>query len=438
MTTTNTLRVMPENTDKPSRLSMERSILVVGGLFMFVNTLALALRRPGIEIRDWIPLIVWVLCAVIGTWLLDRQLPHRDPLLFPLAMFMSGWGLLLIERLAPPFVERQTLWLVISTAAMLVVVSFPNILRWLRMYRYLLLFGGLILLLATIILGTNPSGQEGAPELWLGLAPLYFQPSEALKIILVAFLASYLGEQYPALRAEGLETEQRRLSLSPRIFGPILLMWGLSVVILIWQRDLGTAALFFLVFLILLYVASGYTPLLVIGAVLVLIAGVVAYRLFDVVQLRVDIWLNPWPEADSRAFQIVQSLMAFAAGGVFGQGIGQGSPIYIPVVHSDFVFAALAEEWGLLGIIVAVACNVMLVMRGLRIAVAQRGRPFHTLLAIGLSLLLGIQSLLIMAGALKLIPLTGVTLPYFSYGGSSLLMSFVSVGLLLRLSSGEN
>ena len=215
-------------------------------------------------------------------------------------------------------------------------------------------------------------------------------------------------------------------------------MWGLSVVILIWQRDLGTAILFFMVFLVLLYVASGYTPLLIVGALLIVAAGLVAYRLFDVVQLRVDIWLNPWPEADGRAFQIVQSLLAFAAGGVFGQGIGQGSPNFIPVVHSDFVFAALAEEWGLLGVVVVIACIAVFVVRGLRIAVMQRARPFHALLAVGLSVMLATQSLLIMGGVLKLIPLTGVTLPYFSYGGSSLLVNFVMVGLLLRLSAGEN
>ena len=434
MTPTNTLKVLQENVEPAPRLNIGRGMLIVAGLFLLVNTLALVAQGLG----DWLPLVAWSLCAIIGTWLLDRWLPHRDPLLFPLAMFMSGWGLILIERLAPIFADRQVVWLAVSTAAMLGVVFLRNILRWLRMYRYLLLFGGLILLVATILLGTNPSGQEGAPQLWLGFGSLYFQPSEALKIILVAFLASYLGEQYPALRAEGLETDQRRLPLSPRIIGPILLMWGLSVVILIWQRDLGTAILFFVVFLVLLYVASSYTTLLVIGALLILTAAIVAYRLFDVVQLRVDIWLNPWPEADSRAFQIVQSLMAFASGGVVGQGIGQGSPIYIPVVHSDFVFAALAEEWGLLGVIVVIVFITTFVMRGLRIAILQRGRPFHSLFAIGLSLLLSVQSLLIMAGVLKLIPLTGVTLPYFSYGGSSLLISFISVGLLLRLSSGEN
>jgi cell division protein FtsW (lipid II flippase) len=428
--------VLPENVEPAPHLGIERGLLIVGGLFVFANTLSLTLQEQGLG--DWLHPIVWSLCALIGSRLLDRWVPRRDPLLFPLAMFMSGWGLILIERLAHNFADRQVVWLAVSTAAMLGIVILPNVLRWLRMYRYVLLFGGLILLVATILLGTNPSGQAGAPQLWLGFGNLYFQPSEALKIILVAFLASYLGEQYPALRAEGLETDQRRLSLSPRIVGPIMLMWGLSVVILIWQRDLGTAILFFVVFLVLLYVASSYTPLLVFGALLIVTAAVVAYRLFDVVQLRVDIWLNPWPEADTRAFQIVQSLMAFAAGGVMGQGIGQGSPIYIPVVHSDFVFAALAEEWGLLGVTVVVICITTFVMRGLRIAILQRGRPFHTLFAIGLSLLFSVQSLLIMAGVLKLIPLTGVTLPYFSYGGSSLLMSFISVGLLLRLSAEEN
>jgi cell division protein FtsW len=375
-----------------------------------------------------------VVCAAVGNRLLDHHLPGRDPLLFPLTMFLSGWGLILIDRLAPPFADRQTIWLLVSTAALLLVATLPHFLRWLRNYRYVLLTLGLLLLVATIVLGTNPSGQSGAPQLWLGFGSIYFQPSEALKIILVGFLASYLAEQYPAMRAEGLGGGQ---ALSPRVFGPILLMWGVSVVILIWQRDLGTAILFFAVFLVLLYVASGYNLILASGALLIGIAGLVAYWYFDVVQLRVDIWLNPWPEADGRAFQIVQSLLAFAAGGTLGQGIGQGSPVYIPVVHSDFVFSAVAEEWGLLGIITVLFCMAALVTRGLQIAIRQQGKPFLMLLAVGLSMLIATQSLLIMAGVLKLIPLTGVTLPYLSYGGSSLLVSFIVIGLLLHLSPVE-
>ena len=424
--------------DSTPGVRTEQTLLGLSAIFLLVNFLALALSRPATSVLDWLHLAAWLACALLGQWLLQRRLPQHDPLLFPLTMFLSGWGLVLIDRLAPIFADRQTVWLIVSVAAMLAVAIFPQPLRWLRSFRYVLLVIGLILLVSTIILGTNPSGQASAPQLWLGIGSIYFQPSEALKIILVGFLASYLAEQYPALRAKELNTENRRLLVSPRIYGPVLLMWGLSVVMLIWQRDLGTAILFFVVFLVLLYVASGYTLLLLSGAVLIAIAGLVAYNRFDVVQLRVDIWLNPWPEAEGRAFQIVQSLLAFAAGGVFGQGVGQGSPTYIPVVHSDFVFAALAEEWGLLGVIAAICGIVLFVVRGMRIATRQNVRPFLSLLALGLSMLIATQSLLIMGGVLKLLPLTGVTLPFLSYGGSSLLASFIIVGLLLRLSAVEN
>jgi cell division protein FtsW (lipid II flippase) len=325
----------------------------------------------------------------------------------------------------------------LSTAVMLFAASLPQLLRWLRIYRYSILVGGIVLLVSTILLGSNPSGIAGAPQLWLGFGNIFFQPSEALKVILVAFLASYLSEQYPILRAESRLKQflAGQPWMSPRILGPILTMWSLSVVLVVWQRDLGTAALFFAVFLILLYVASGQKFILIGGAVLLILAGFAAYNLFSVVALRVDIWINPWAEADGRAYQIVQSLMAFAAGGITGEGLGLGSPEYIPVAHSDFVFSALAEDYGLLGVIVLIAAVAIFVMRGLRIGVLNQDRPFYSLLAIGLSMLISIQSLLIMGGVLKLLPLTGVTLPYVSYGGSSLLMSFIILGLLLRLSS---
>lgn len=325
----------------------ERLLLGVAGGFILFTLLALSFVRSAPIVNIVPPFIVWVVCAIIGSLVLQRWLPRHDPLLFPITMFLSGWGVVMIARLAPAFADRQVLWLAVSVVALLVVAVFPYGLRWLRTYRYVLLFAGFALLVSTIVFGANPSGQAGAPRLWLNIGAAFFQPSEALKVILVAFLASYLAEQYPALRAVG--PEQARMWLSPRIYGPVLLMWGLCVVVLVWQRDLGTAILFFIVFITLLYVASGYTWILAAGTGLVLLAGIVAYNLFDVVQLRVDIWLNPWPESDGRAFQIVQSLLAFAAGGVFGQGIGQGAPGYIPVVHSDFVFAAVAEEFGHLG-----------------------------------------------------------------------------------------
>lgn len=410
----------------------ERALLAVSGAFLFVNMLALALLR-GFVLSDWLPLGIWLICAFVGHRQLTRHLPERDPLLFPLVMFIAGWGLILIDRLAPLFADRQALWLLLSVAAMLFTALYPYVLRWLRSYRYILLVLGLALLVSTILLGRNPSGF--GPELWLGIGNIFFQPSEALKIILVAFLASYLGGQYPLLRAENLLPDDRAHWLSPRIMGPIVLMWSLCVVVLVWQRDLGTALLFFAVFILLLYVASGQALVLVSGALLMSAAAFAGYQFFAVVRPRVDIWLNPWPYADDFGFQVVQSLMAFGAGGIFGDGIGQGSPTFIPVVHSDFIFAALAEEYGLLGVVVVVACLTILVMRGLRAGVSQQDRPFHALMAVGLSLVIGIQSLLIMGGVLKILPLTGVTLPFLSYGGSSLLMSFIGLGLLLRISA---
>lgn len=418
-------------------LNSEQVLLIIAGVFILVNFIALTVLTPSQLAQNSFTFGVWALCAGGGHFVLNHTLPHRDKLLFPVAMFLSGWGLVLITRLAPYFAQRQTFWLALSTGIMLVGAGLPHLLRWLREYRYLLLFGGLALLLSTMLFGSNPSGQVGAPQLWLRLGGLYIQPSELLKVVLVAFLASYLAEQYPLLQSQTFRQHSRIPAFSPRIVGPVLMMWGISVLILIWQRDLGTAMLFFVVFLILLYVTSGYTIVLVAGLLLVFLAGVIAYMRFPVVQLRIDIWINPWPEADGRAYQIVQSLQAFSAGGIFGQGIGQGLPTYIPVVHSDFIFAALAEEYGLLGVIAVLVSIAIIIARGIHIATFQQKRLFNMLLAVGLSTLIATQSIFIMGGVIRLLPLTGVTLPFMSYGGSSLVISFTILGLLLRLSATE-
>jgi cell division protein FtsW (lipid II flippase) len=405
----------------------ERILLALGAVFVILNHLALTLALGQGVMGLW-PILIWLVCAAAAHFMLGRLLPQHDPYLLPVVMLLAGWGLTLVARLAPAFTIRQAIWVVIATAVMLVVGALPPDLRILRRYRYTWLLAGLVLLAATLLLGTNPSGDPYAPRLWLGGWGIYFQPSELLKLLLAIFLASYLAEKREML----IET-LRRFSPMPYL-GPMLLMWGFCMVLLIWQRDLGAAALFFIVFLVMLYLSTGQARYAVAGIILLILAGVVGYMLFDVVRLRVDTWWNPWPEADSRAFQIVQSLLAFAAGGLFGQGVSQGAPTYIPVVHSDFVFAAIAEEWGLLGAIGIVVCFALLVMRALHIAISRLRLRFLALLAAGIGTLLGVQALMIMAGVLKLIPLTGVTLPFVSYGGSSLLSSFVMVGLLLRIS----
>ncbi len=423
-----------EDAHEANRLQ-EGLLLLVVFTYVLTNAVALSLALEGRVTWPHVkgPL-VWLLVIGLVYAFLHYFRPYHDPFFLPLFALLSGWGLVLIDRLAPNFLERQVLWVALGAITLLIVATVPYDFRILRRYRYTWLIAGLLLLASTLIFGVNPSG-AGA-RLWLPLpipftGRVYFQPSELLKLLLVIFLASYFAERESLLRKS---QERSGVRGALPYLAPLLLMWGFCMVLLVWQRDLGAATLYFLVFLALLYLATGDRRYVLVGLLLLLVAAVAAYFLFDVVALRVDAWWNPWPEAFDRAFQIVQSLYAVAAGGVIGQGVGQGFPTFIPVVHSDFVFAAVAEEWGLIGSVGLVAVFLFLTYRGLYTAVIVR-RPFRTYLASGITILFAIQALLIMGGVTKILPLTGVTLPFISYGGSSLLISSIMLGLLLKLST---
>ncbi|MDX1413485.1 MAG: FtsW/RodA/SpoVE family cell cycle protein [Candidatus Promineifilaceae bacterium] len=412
----------------------EGRLLAVSAVFIVVNALAYSLVSEGkISWQHlWGPL-VWLLAMLAAHVLLVIYRPGHDPVLLPIFALLTGWGIILVDRLAENFLSRQILWVLLGTAALVSISILPRNLRPLRRYRYSLLIVGFILLGLTLVFGVNPSGFGAA--LWLPLplpylGPIvFFQPSELLKLLLVIFLSSYFADRGPLLR----QYAQGGVKGALPFLAPLLVMWGFCLILLVWQRDLGTATLFFVLFLSLLYLATGSKLYSIVGFILLLGAGLLAYFLFDVVTLRVDAWWNPWPEALDRAFQIVQSLYAIAAGGLVGQGVGQGFPYFIPVVHSDFVFAAVAEEWGLIGSLSLVALFLLLAYRGFRLA-AHNKNPFRYYLAAGLTLLFSFQSLLIMAGVTKLLPLTGITLPFISYGGSSLLMSSFMLGLLMFMS----
>ncbi len=409
----------------------ELLLLLLTAVFIFANAITLSLVQMGFVIGAYLWAAgLWFVFMLTALVLLQRFRPHHDPYLLPIFALLTGWGLITLQRLAPNFLGRQVIWLGLSTAVLLAIAILPRSLRLLRRYRYTLLLGGILLLAATFLFGVNPSG-FGA-TLWLPIplsGRVFFQPSELLKLLLVIFLASYFDERESLLSLDG---RHGRFGPLPYL-APLLLMWSFCMALLIWQRDLGAATLFFILFLALLYLASGDWRYVVGGLVLLLAGSIFAYFAFDVVALRVDAWWNPWPDADNRAYQIVQSLYAVAAGGVAGQGVGQGFPGYIPVVHSDFVFAAVAEEWGLAGSLTVVVCFLVLAFRGIKIA-ALATRPFRRYLAAGITVLFAAQSILIMGGVTKLLPLTGVTLPFLSYGGSSLLVSSVMAGLLLYLS----
>jgi peptidoglycan glycosyltransferase len=373
----------------------------------------------------WLLAGTLLIAHVVLTW---RHGPHSDQVMLPLAGLLIGLGLVLTHRLAPALAGRQTNWALLGLAAMTVVAGAPWPMRWLRRYRYTWAFLGLTLVALTLLFGVRPSG--AGPRLWLGFGALLFQPSELLKVLLVIFLASYLAERRELVAYASMRMGRLRLPPLPYL-GPILVIWGLSMALLVWQRDLGAALIFFGIFLAMLYVASNRWTY-VAGSLMLFLAGaLVVIQTFPYIRERVLIWLDPWPQAAERSYQVVQALIAVASGGVLGPGLGYGFPTFIPAVHTDFVFVATAEEMGLAGALALIALYMLLVYRGFHIAV-RADDGFGQLLAVGLASVFGLQTLTILAGNLKVIPLTGVTLPFVSYGGSSLLTSSLMVGLLLR------
>jgi cell division protein FtsW len=264
-----------------------------------------------------------------------------------------------------------------------------------------------------------------------------FQPGEFIKLVLVVFIAAYLAERRTLLAEASSRVGPIAIPPLPYLL-PMLAMFVIVMGIVVFSKDLGTALLFFGIFLTMLFVATGRRSYVLIGILLFLGGAFVAYELFGHVRVRVDNWIDPFADPSGAGYQTVQAIYAFGRGGLFGEGLGQGLPtingvLPIPFVHTDFIFAAVAEELGLIGAFALLALMLTLVFRGLRIAMLARD-DFSTMLAVGLTASLGLQTLIIVGGNLKLVPLTGITFPFVSYGGSSLLASFLMVGLLLAIS----
>jgi len=369
-----------------------------------------------------------------------------DEVLLPAVGLLGGIGLLLAERLPQDLVVQQVgpaslglaalqlIWLVLALAIVAVVAITVRSDRWLRLYKYTWAALGLGLLALTFVFGSDENGSR----LTLDLGPVSGQPSELLKVILVVFFAAYLAENR-VLLADARVRVMGRLTLPPAPYLlPAGLMLALALGIVVIQRDLGAALLFFAVFLCLFYLATGSKVDVVLGIGLFLVGFVVLALVFPHVRDRVATWLDPWADPLGTGFQTIQALHAFARGGLLGTGLGAGLPtiaghLPIPAVHTDFPLAALGEELGMAGVLAILGCYLVVVARGLRIAAAAAD-DVRALLAAGLALVIGVQAAIIAAGNLKLIPLTGITLPFISYGGSSLLVNGLIVGLLLAFS----
>jgi cell division protein FtsW (lipid II flippase) len=412
----------------PTAQQIQTRLMVLAGIFMFLFALILTLspaaraRSWAVEYRwnHWAGFLVWVLVFSLVNKFSRRRLADSDPYILPVASLLVGWGLLTIYRLVPSFGLRQTVWLLVGGLVFLVGLRLSPELRFLRRYKYVWLTGGLLITALTLIFGTDPSG--GYERAWLGCCGVYFQPSEPLKLLLIIYLAAYLADRLP-------------LSLRPLpLLAPTVVVMGIALMLLAVQRDLGTSFIFIFLYAIILFVASGKKRVLLISLVGVALAAVAGYYLFDVVRLRMEAWINPWLDPSGRSFQIVQSLMAVANGGTTGRGPGLGSPGLVPVAISDFIFTTIAEETGLAGTLGLLVLIGFLVARGLRAAM-RAADNFRRILAAGLSAYIGVQSILIIGGNIRLLPLTGVTLPFVSYGGSSLLTSLLALLILLFISS---
>lgn len=393
-------------------------------IYGFVLSLAPSVRTHDASAeplwQHWIGIVIWIVGVLSLTIEIKRSLPASDPYVLPITALLSGLGMLTVWRLSPALGVKQTIWLALGVLIIILGLRVNTLLEFLQRYKYFWLTLGLLLTFLTLIWGVNPYGAHG-PRLWLRVLNFYFQPSEPLKLLMIVYLAAYFAHYNPA---------ERRFFAS---IVPTLIMAILALLILVIQRDLGTASIMVLIYAVMLMVTTQRRRLLWIVPLLFIGMALTAYASIDIVKVRVDTWLNPWQNTSGPSYQIIQSLIAIASGGFFGTGPGLGSPGLVPVAVSDFVFSAIAEELGLLGTSVVILIFLILSIQSLKISL-QAKSGFNRYLALGISVYFTVQTILIIGGNLGMLPLTGITLPFLSYGGSSLVTNFVCILLLLKIS----
>jgi cell division protein FtsW (lipid II flippase) len=421
----------------------EFQLLIVPSLMTIVGLITIFLARTGDTTWTWLD--IWVSFAYVallaGLTLWFSATGFRgDQALFPIVAMLSGIGLLVIQRLEPELADRgatlasvagrQVIYLMISLLVLWGMMTFVRRLNWLRRYKYTLALLGVGLMVVTMMFGVTISGAR----LWLDLGFILVQPGELVKVILVVFLAAYLADHHDLL-AGHYRIGPLKLPPIPYLL-PLVFMWLMAVMIVVLQNDLGTALLFFGIFLTMLYASTGRLLYVVVGLTSFVVAVYLTYEMFSHVAIRVRNWVNPWENPLGIGYQQIQGEYALAAGNLFGTGLGFGEPGNIPVVETDYIFAAIGEELGLLGAFAVLALYMLLIARGYLIAIRAVSQ-FERLLALGVTTILALQSIIIIAGNLRLIPLTGITLPFISAGGSALLANFLIIGILLRISESK-
>ena len=388
--------------------------------------------QPGWSL-DWhtqlayLPWLALLLCAGAASYVLAARY-RLDCVPLALAYVLLAVGLAEIARLKPDLFVPQLRWACVGVAAWALVVLLWTRLRRMLDYPYVLGLTTTVILVLPLIFGVSIGGNKN----WIAFGSFSMQPSEFGKILLIFFLAAYLADHLAVLTLPA-----RRflfLHLPPvRFIAPLVALWGLAVLMFVIARDLGSALLFFGMAVLMTYMATGRKSYVFLAGLFIVIAATLSYALFGHVRVRFDIWLHPWADPNGMSYQVVQSLFAIGSGGIWGTGFAEGHPLLIPEVHTDFIFAAIAEEFGLIGAVLVLMVYALIFWRGSRIAM---GLPHvqESLLAAGCAASLLLQAFIITAGVTKLLPLTGITLPFVSYGGSSMAASFILVGILTALS----
>jgi cell division protein FtsW (lipid II flippase) len=417
-------------------------------LFAFgINAFELCqIQLSTIQVLTWDLMTYWTpitVAALVLHFILRLKASEADSLILPAAVLLNGLGIAEIYRLdlatlaaggSEVFGLKQVIWTVVAIAAASAVVLFVPSHLFLRRYVYISMFIGLVLLISPMLpfIGKTINGAH----LWLAIGGLTFQPGELAKIALTVFFAGYLVTRRDSLAAVGRKFLGVRLPRA-RELGPILAIWSVSLLVLVGEKDLGTSLLYFGLFLVMIYVATGRAIYVVVGLGMFITSALVASRVMDYVSGRFDAWLNPFDAAHYDAiggsYQLVQGLFGMAHGSVLGTGLGGGVPQLVPLAESDFIISSLGEELGLAGIFAILAVYLLIVSRGVRIAF-NHSDDFSKLLAVGLSFVIALQTFIVIGGVTRVVPLTGLTTPLLAAGGSSLLANWIIIGLLLRIS----
>jgi cell division protein FtsW (lipid II flippase) len=389
-----------------------------------IAVLAFALSSRAAPGPKWF--VILLALAALG-WVSVRPLDERrDDVLPALAVLLTAIGVIAIARVDQQLATRQLVWVALSLGLAFALGPWLRRYRVLARYKYIWILASIVLFVLVAIFGQEVNGAK----LWIRIGSLQFEPIEAIKLFIVLFMAAYLAETGDVIAA----ARPWSLRANAKYLGPLFIGWGTSVGILVFERDLGMAALLLFTFAAMLYVATRRIDLILGGVAVFTLAALWAAHHYTYVTLRIAAWRNPFTDPYGSGYQALQALFALASGGLFGAGYGLGKPTFIPNVATDYIYASFSEEFGALGGITVCLLFLVLVRRALAIA-ARQPDLYGRLLATGLAATLGFQVFIIVGGVLRLFPLTGITLPFFSYGGSSLIANYFLIAMLWAISA---